>query len=343
MIKTTHRISGAYVLGALALFVALGGTAMAQPGVRALITGKDVRNGSLTGRDVRNRSITAADLAPGVVRAGQQGSQGPAGERGPAGPAGRDLADAKHVHVRSEGTPAQNGAALRAALASITDASATKPYVLQLAPGSYELGGTTLAMKPDVSINGAGAEATRITGDIGSHFLSQALVLGAARTVLRGVTITNRGNVDATLHVTLYVGFVSSMRIEDAVLEARAITNQAFALIPSDSTVEVIDSRLESDSAGRGFAAYVIGTGKLWVRGSDLVARGGEAYSLSSEDPGSSAVVESSALESTGRAVIGPGGEAWVAASRVDGGSDGQVTCVGAYNRRFQTLNTRCN
>ena len=57
-----------------------------------------------------------------------------------------------------------NGAALRAALASITDASATRPYVIQLAPGIYELGHATLAMKPDISIAGAGAAVTRITG-----------------------------------------------------------------------------------------------------------------------------------------------------------------------------------
>ena len=71
------------------------------------------------------------------------------------------------MRVRGDRTPAENGAALRAALASITDASPTRPYVVQLAPGVYELGGTTLAMKPHVSIAGAGADATRITGGQG--------------------------------------------------------------------------------------------------------------------------------------------------------------------------------
>ena len=344
MLKTPH-IGSAHVLAAVALFVALGGTAMAQPGVRALITGADVRNGSLTGKDVRDRSIRPVDLAPDVLRAGQQGPagpQGPAGERGPAGPAGPDLAGATHVHVRGDRTAAENGQALRAALASITDASQVKPYVLQLAPGVYELGAQTLAMKSDVSIAGAGAAATRITGDVGSHVLSQALVTGATRTLLRGVTITNRGDVDTQVHVTLDVGGVGSMRIEDSALEARAATNQAFALVVSGSDVEVSDSRLESSSATRGFAAYVIGGAKAWIRSSDLVARGGEAYALSSEDFGSSAVVENSALISTGVAVRGWGGEAWVAASRIVGSGD-NVTCVGAYNNRFQPLNTRCN
>ncbi len=49
------------------------------------ITSRDVANGSLTGADIRNRSIGAADLAPGVVRQGAAGERGPAGEHGPAG------------------------------------------------------------------------------------------------------------------------------------------------------------------------------------------------------------------------------------------------------------------
>ena len=71
-----RRIGSAHMLAALALFVALGGTAMAKDAVRAFITGADVRDGSLTGRDVRSRSLTAEDLAPDVLRAGPQGPAG---------------------------------------------------------------------------------------------------------------------------------------------------------------------------------------------------------------------------------------------------------------------------
>ena len=44
-----RRIGSAHLLVGVMLFVALGGTAMANDSVRALITGADVRNGSLTG------------------------------------------------------------------------------------------------------------------------------------------------------------------------------------------------------------------------------------------------------------------------------------------------------
>jgi hypothetical protein len=98
-------------LGALALFVALGGTSVAASAAK-LITGKDIRNGSVTGADIKNRSITAVDIKKGSITpdllantadsrsagtagatgatgpAGPAGPQGPRGERGPQGPQG---------------------------------------------------------------------------------------------------------------------------------------------------------------------------------------------------------------------------------------------------------------
>jgi len=52
-----RRPSPALAVAAIALFVALGGSAYALS-----ITGSDVVNGSLTGSDIRNRSLTQADL-----------------------------------------------------------------------------------------------------------------------------------------------------------------------------------------------------------------------------------------------------------------------------------------
>ena len=80
----------------LALFVALGGTSFAAATV---ITGKNVKNGSLTGIDVRNRSLTGKDvkdksLTPidfsGSVQGpkGNTGAPGPKGDTGDTGPPG---------------------------------------------------------------------------------------------------------------------------------------------------------------------------------------------------------------------------------------------------------------
>jgi hypothetical protein len=83
------------VVATLALFLALSGTAFA--GARVLLTGADIRDGSLTSADVRNGSLRATDFgAVDLVSlsgpSGRRGKSGVAGERGPAGPAGAPAA-----------------------------------------------------------------------------------------------------------------------------------------------------------------------------------------------------------------------------------------------------------
>ena len=88
-----NRPSPATVIAVLALFVALGGTATAA-GI--LITGKqikdgtvasiDVRNGSLSGVDVKDKSLAPADFSGSVQ--GPAGPQGPQGVQGVPGPKG---------------------------------------------------------------------------------------------------------------------------------------------------------------------------------------------------------------------------------------------------------------
>jgi hypothetical protein len=76
--------SPAFVVAMIALFVALTGTAVAtNSATLALITGKQIKNGSITGLDVKNKSLTPKDFR-GSVR----GPRGLAGAAGPAGAAG---------------------------------------------------------------------------------------------------------------------------------------------------------------------------------------------------------------------------------------------------------------
>lgn len=58
--RVITRLTYANVMATLALFFALGGTAVA--GATVLITGADIRDGSITGRDVSNRSLSGSDL-----------------------------------------------------------------------------------------------------------------------------------------------------------------------------------------------------------------------------------------------------------------------------------------
>ena len=72
------------------------------------------------------------------------------------------------VIVSPVGTNAQNGQALLNALASIKDASASKPYLLYIEPETYELGNRTLQMKQWVDLEGSGELNTIITSTVSS-------------------------------------------------------------------------------------------------------------------------------------------------------------------------------
>lgn len=82
------------VMAAIALFLALGGPSLAAGaahGATRLITGSQVKNGSLTGRDIKDGSLLKADFKPGQLPAGARGpagSQGPVGSQGPKGDPG---------------------------------------------------------------------------------------------------------------------------------------------------------------------------------------------------------------------------------------------------------------
>ena len=98
------RLTFANVTAFLSLFVALSATSVAAPvrgTVAKLITGKQVKDGSLTGRDVRDESLTGIDIRNGSLiasdfaigqlpagKTGPQGETGPAGAKGERGPGG---------------------------------------------------------------------------------------------------------------------------------------------------------------------------------------------------------------------------------------------------------------
>lgn len=82
--------------GLAALVVALAVAAGASGTVRSLITGAQIKDGSVASRDIANRTLVARDLSPALVAslrgqagaAGATGAKGDTGDRGPAGPQG---------------------------------------------------------------------------------------------------------------------------------------------------------------------------------------------------------------------------------------------------------------
>lgn len=71
------------VVAALALMLAAGTGATAS----LLITGKQIKDGSVTSADIKNKSLKVKDLST-KAKAKLKGATGPAGARGATGPAG---------------------------------------------------------------------------------------------------------------------------------------------------------------------------------------------------------------------------------------------------------------
>jgi hypothetical protein len=120
---------------------------------------------------------------------GDTGPMGPTGVTGPTGPSPSPRF-VTTVVVSPVGTPAENGAALLAALAGITDASASKPYLLKLEPGIYDVGATTLVAKDFVDIEGSGRDVTTVQGEISSAG-DGVIAISTSNLEVRDLTVLN--------------------------------------------------------------------------------------------------------------------------------------------------------
>ena len=81
--KETSRTALAVLVAVLALIVAAGAGATAS----MIITGKQIKDGSITTKDVKNRSLKVKDLSPKATSK-LRGATGPAGPAGPRGATG---------------------------------------------------------------------------------------------------------------------------------------------------------------------------------------------------------------------------------------------------------------
>jgi hypothetical protein len=103
------RVTLKILVGVVAAVLLVGG---AGATAATLITGKQIKDGTITGKDVKDKSLTAKDFKGSVQGpAGAQGPggpQGPQGPGGPQGPAGRlGIASVETVHGAD--VPANSG------------------------------------------------------------------------------------------------------------------------------------------------------------------------------------------------------------------------------------------
>jgi len=106
------------------------------------------------------------------------------------------------------GDPVAGGTALLNAVAGITDASQSNPWLVKVEPGVFDLDGANLAMKPWVDIEGSGEDMTRITSAAGCDQTACSnncggTVRGADNSELRWLTVENTGGLACSYAVYL--------------------------------------------------------------------------------------------------------------------------------------------
>jgi hypothetical protein len=188
----------ANVVAFLALFVAIGGISWAAIKLpKNSVGAAQIKKNAVRSADVKNRSLLARDFKAGQLPAGAMGApgpQGPQGIPGAQGPAGT-IAYERTIVVHPGADADAGGAALRAALASITDAGTDKKYLIFLEPGVYAIKDGPLQLKDHVNIQGSGSDVTRLLADSsvgsvavkGAHALISDLTLHYGSTAVQDI------------------------------------------------------------------------------------------------------------------------------------------------------------
>ncbi len=255
---------------------------------------------------------------------------------------------ARIVIVAGTGTPLANGTALRAALAGITGATATTPYVLKLEPGVFDLGTATLTMAPFVLIEGSGQRVTMIRGQNMDPF--GGVVVGVDNSEIRDLTIEHANSTTAAPAQAFYTQ--ASLLLSNITVRTSGAPGVSYGMIfnsMGSSILENVTVDARSSSASSvGIAIYNGATPRLVRVHIDATGVMGPSYAIETTSVSSASSVEivdswlgagvncSSSNNLTLRFAHTrfPAGQSC--------GAGTPPVCVGSYNASFAPLSAGC-
>ncbi|HEX5719456.1 MAG TPA: hypothetical protein VF179_25065 [Thermoanaerobaculia bacterium] len=107
-------------------------------------------------------------------------------------------------------TPAASGTALLNAVTSMADNSASKPYLIKLEPGVYDLGDNRLQMKPFVDIEGSGRGVTIVQGAGNlDGVVNTGVIRGTDFAELRNLTLKGIGSASRPFVIPMSIEITS--------------------------------------------------------------------------------------------------------------------------------------
>ncbi|HOU12792.1 MAG TPA: hypothetical protein PKZ84_06720 [Anaerolineae bacterium] len=205
---------------------------------------------------------------------------------------------------------------IQAAVSSITDASATNPYLIWIAPGVYA---ETVTLKPYVHLQGAGRDVTvlqgSITDDNGSPVDKATLILDS-NTSARDLTVTNSGSSGQTRVGILTPMGKSNVLIANVNVSSSGTAHSSFALwVAGRATLENVTATVSGGTAIN--AALMLKAqavtppfpAEATLYGGKYTASGVSAYGIKVEDLNSRLSVNAAHVSSDGEALDSDG---WV-------------------------------
>lgn len=264
-------------------------------------------------------SIRAANALVILAMLTSYGAPGVLAENRPAG-------GTVVVEVRPDADPSGGGRAftdIAAAIASISDASAAKPYLVKIMPGFYAVPAGGIAVKPFVELEGSGADATVLEGTVapGTDLWVKPLEPGLPAVVrmahdsrLRRLTVRNRSTAGG---IAVYFPMTANAGAEDVTAEVLGVTSTGaqydYHAIRvegpgADVTLDRVTARYRMEVppdrpvVGDNVAIGVFNAGKLLVRNSRAVAENGWWNIGIASENGSECVVRDSVIEVGGLA-----------------------------------------
>ncbi|HZF08957.1 MAG TPA: hypothetical protein VFE33_09230 [Thermoanaerobaculia bacterium] len=158
-----------------------------------------------------------------------------------------------------------SGTALINALAGISNASATKPYVVKLGPGIYDVGDTRLAMKPFVDLEGSGQQATIVqgNGNSSSSDLNNGVVLGASSMELRNLQIKSNGSASRPLAIPIFNLSASPHIMNVTVVASGGSANWGIRNAGGSPTIEETTLNITGGSGSVNYGIVATGDGPI--------------------------------------------------------------------------------
>jgi hypothetical protein len=165
---------------------------------------------------------------------------------------------------------------VQAAIDSITDAAAGKPYLVWVAPGVYN---ETVVMKPYVHLQGAGQEATTINSTTTNSTFppTQATLVLARNTSLRDLTVGNAGT-DSRNVALLATDSTTETLVADVTAQAQGAGTSYYAIFfPGGGMGIALQdvTALSENGSGNNFGLYISNGTAATLGGGSFTGRGG--------------------------------------------------------------------